>query len=166
MKICLSVLFFFHVWFCRAFNDVSTIPFNKGFSHLFGDGNILHANDDNSLQLHLNQNTGKHTYIINFKFHSVLCLIRQKSSKIFVIPIICLNFFFSNYYLKFILQVQGSSLLTFTTMVSSVLKLNCHQIILQEQLLPSMYVYFNIFFFKYYNFIVVSIRVKNSNLFS
>ncbi|KAF3621241.1 putative xyloglucan endotransglucosylase/hydrolase protein 28 [Capsicum annuum] len=57
MKICLSVLLFLNVWFCTAF-DVSTIPFNKGFSHLFGDANILHATDDNSLQLHLNQNTG------------------------------------------------------------------------------------------------------------
>lgn len=60
-KICLSVFLFFHVCFITADAalNVSTIPFSDGFSHLFGEGNILHATDDKSLQLHLNQRTGK-----------------------------------------------------------------------------------------------------------
>ncbi|OIT39646.1 PREDICTED: probable xyloglucan endotransglucosylase/hydrolase protein 30 isoform X2 [Nicotiana attenuata] len=59
-KICLSVFLFFHVCFITADAalNVSTIPFSDGFSHLFGEGNILHATDDKSLQLHLNQRTG------------------------------------------------------------------------------------------------------------
>ncbi|KAL7120776.1 hypothetical protein ACP275_02G143400 [Erythranthe tilingii] len=40
-----------------AFN-ISNIPFSKGFSPLFGEGNIIHSQDDQSVQLHLNQFTG------------------------------------------------------------------------------------------------------------
>ncbi|MCD7446896.1 hypothetical protein HAX54_018867 [Datura stramonium] len=42
MCFCLSRLLVIEVFELYAF-DVSTIPFNKGFSHLFGDANILHA---------------------------------------------------------------------------------------------------------------------------
>ncbi|KAK1369012.1 Xyloglucan endotransglucosylase/hydrolase [Heracleum sosnowskyi] len=37
---------------------VETIEFNKGFVPLFGDGNILHSDDDKSVSLQLNQYTG------------------------------------------------------------------------------------------------------------
>ncbi|CAI9764712.1 unnamed protein product [Fraxinus pennsylvanica] len=37
---------------------VDTVTFNKGFSYLFGEGNIIRSADDNSVQLHLNQYTG------------------------------------------------------------------------------------------------------------
>ncbi|XP_051123919.1 probable xyloglucan endotransglucosylase/hydrolase protein 30 [Andrographis paniculata] len=41
-----------------SFGNVSTIPFSKGFSPIFGDANIFHSSDDRSVQLHLNQYTG------------------------------------------------------------------------------------------------------------
>ncbi|KAI3444885.1 hypothetical protein Pfo_001550 [Paulownia fortunei] len=50
-------LLLLHVAHAAAFN-VSTIPFTKGFSPLFGEVNILPSADDQSVQLHLNQYTG------------------------------------------------------------------------------------------------------------
>lgn len=41
-----------------ALNIPATIPFTKGFSPLFGEGNIIPSADDQSVQLHLNQYTG------------------------------------------------------------------------------------------------------------
>ncbi|PIN10366.1 Xyloglucan:xyloglucosyl transferase [Handroanthus impetiginosus] len=38
--------------------NVSTIPFTKGFSPLFGEGNIIPSEDDRSVKLNLNQYTG------------------------------------------------------------------------------------------------------------
>ncbi|PIN15869.1 Xyloglucan:xyloglucosyl transferase [Handroanthus impetiginosus] len=55
-----------HVLLCVAqtsiafnnINNISTIPFSKGFSPLFGESNIIPSQDDQSVQLHLNQYTG------------------------------------------------------------------------------------------------------------
>ncbi|KAL2491399.1 putative xyloglucan endotransglucosylase/hydrolase protein 30 [Abeliophyllum distichum] len=41
-----------------AFNVDSTVTFNNGFSHLFGEGNTIRSPDDKTVQLHLNQYTG------------------------------------------------------------------------------------------------------------
>ncbi|KAI3448986.1 hypothetical protein Pfo_005651 [Paulownia fortunei] len=38
--------------------NISTIPFTKGFTPLFGEPNIIPSADDRSVQLHLNQHTG------------------------------------------------------------------------------------------------------------
>lgn len=55
-----------------AFN-ISTIPFSKGFTPLFGEPNILPSLDDRSVQLHLNQYTGsgfKSSDLYNYGFFS------------------------------------------------------------------------------------------------
>ncbi|XP_059633737.1 probable xyloglucan endotransglucosylase/hydrolase protein 30 [Cornus florida] len=51
--ICLSLL----LHLCYALN-VTTIPFNEGFSPLFGESNIIRSSDDKSVNLLLNQYTG------------------------------------------------------------------------------------------------------------
>ncbi|GER45156.1 xyloglucan endotransglucosylase/hydrolase 14 [Striga asiatica] len=51
----------FHVFICAAFAEsfnIPTVPFSKGFTNLFGEPNIVKAEDDQSVQLHLNQITG------------------------------------------------------------------------------------------------------------
>ncbi|KZV31599.1 putative xyloglucan endotransglucosylase/hydrolase protein 30-like [Dorcoceras hygrometricum] len=52
-----SVLVLLHVVHAAAFN-ITSIPFSKGFSPLFGDANIIPSGDDQSVQLQLNQYTG------------------------------------------------------------------------------------------------------------
>ncbi|CAI9769398.1 unnamed protein product [Fraxinus pennsylvanica] len=55
-----------------AFN-VETVTFNKGFSHLFGEGNTIRSADDKTVQLHLNQYTGsgfKSSELYNHGFFS------------------------------------------------------------------------------------------------
>ncbi|XP_073060559.1 probable xyloglucan endotransglucosylase/hydrolase protein 30 [Primulina eburnea] len=44
--------------FVAAAFNVSTIPFERGFTSLFGESNIIRSADDRSVQLHLNQFTG------------------------------------------------------------------------------------------------------------
>jgi len=40
-----------------AFDELATIPYNDGFSHVFG--NVVPSFDGNSVQISLNKNTGK-----------------------------------------------------------------------------------------------------------
>ncbi|KAL8500616.1 hypothetical protein ACS0TY_020264 [Phlomoides rotata] len=50
-----------HVSSCYASSssfNISTIPFAQGFTPLFGEPNIIRSSDDQSVQLHLNLNTG------------------------------------------------------------------------------------------------------------
>lgn len=56
-----------------AFN-ISTIPFTKGFTPLFGEHNIIPSTDDHSVQLRLNRYSGMfmhHTYI-SFQLHTYI----------------------------------------------------------------------------------------------
>jgi xyloglucan:xyloglucosyl transferase len=61
LQYTLPIFLLVHVLLCAvhaaAFN-VSTIPFSKGFSPLFGEANIITSADDQSVQIHLNQYTG------------------------------------------------------------------------------------------------------------
>ncbi|GFP88569.1 probable xyloglucan endotransglucosylase/hydrolase protein 30 [Phtheirospermum japonicum] len=50
-------IFLLHLAYAAAFN-ISTVPFSKGFSPLFGESNIVTSSNDQSVQLHLNQYTG------------------------------------------------------------------------------------------------------------
>lgn len=55
-------LFFFSLFLlfsstASAF-DLATIPFNDGYSHLFGDGNVVRSADGNGVQLLLDRYTG------------------------------------------------------------------------------------------------------------
>ncbi|KAL6495625.1 putative xyloglucan endotransglucosylase/hydrolase protein 30 [Orobanche gracilis] len=44
--------------YAAGFNNISTVPFSKGFSPLFGEANIISSSDDRSVKLHLNRYTG------------------------------------------------------------------------------------------------------------
>nr|GMD59457.1 probable xyloglucan endotransglucosylase/hydrolase protein 30 [Ipomoea batatas] len=39
--------------------DVTTTPFDQGFTTLYGESNILRSSRDDSVRLHLNQFSGK-----------------------------------------------------------------------------------------------------------
>ncbi|KAG5538881.1 hypothetical protein RHGRI_019430 [Rhododendron griersonianum] len=54
----LSLLLFQLVYVATGAFNVTTIPFNKGFSPLWGDGNVVRSSDDQSVSLVLNQYTG------------------------------------------------------------------------------------------------------------
>ncbi|XAR54261.1 Xyloglucan:xyloglucosyl transferase [Bertholletia excelsa] len=58
---CFSLLIFFFLHLLSsstaAFN-VTTIPFSRGFSPLFGDANVVRSSDDRKVKLVLNQYTG------------------------------------------------------------------------------------------------------------
>ncbi|KAE9459907.1 hypothetical protein C3L33_08183, partial [Rhododendron williamsianum] len=55
----LSLLLFQLVYVATGAFNVTTIPFNKGFSPLWGDGNVVRSSDDQSVSLVLNQYTGQ-----------------------------------------------------------------------------------------------------------
>lgn len=56
-------LFLFPLSLClclaNAAFDLNTIPFNDGFSHLFGDGNLVRSPDGKAARLLLDRFTGK-----------------------------------------------------------------------------------------------------------
>ncbi|CAL0331602.1 unnamed protein product [Lupinus luteus] len=54
----LSPLFFIFFTFTNAAFDLATIPFNDGFSPLFGDANVVRTSDDNGVKLLLDRYTG------------------------------------------------------------------------------------------------------------
>ncbi|KAL6575586.1 putative xyloglucan endotransglucosylase/hydrolase protein 30 [Orobanche hederae] len=51
-------LLLLQVAYAAGFRNISTVPFSKGFSPLFGEANIISSSDDLSVQLHLNRFTG------------------------------------------------------------------------------------------------------------
>lgn len=56
------LLFSFSIFlftFTNAAFDLATIPFNDGYSHLFGDGNVVRSSDGNGVKLLLDRYTGK-----------------------------------------------------------------------------------------------------------
>ncbi|CAK9158144.1 unnamed protein product [Ilex paraguariensis] len=57
---CLSLLFILNLFYPAnaEFNSLTRIPFSKGFSPLFGDGNLMRSSDDKSVRLLLSQYTG------------------------------------------------------------------------------------------------------------
>jgi xyloglucan:xyloglucosyl transferase len=54
----LSLLLIHLAYVATAAFNVTSIPFNRGFSPLFGDGNVVRSSDDKSVSLVLNQYTG------------------------------------------------------------------------------------------------------------
>lgn len=55
----LSLFLFFFSFFANAAFDLATIPFNDGYSPLFGHGNVVRSSDGNGVQLLLDRYTGK-----------------------------------------------------------------------------------------------------------
>lgn len=45
--------------YVNAAFDLATIPFNDGYSPLFGDSNVVRSEDGNGVQLRLDRYTGK-----------------------------------------------------------------------------------------------------------
>lgn len=58
MLIPLSFFFLFIANAAGVFNNLSTILFNDGYSHLFGDANLVRSSDDQSVRLILDRYTG------------------------------------------------------------------------------------------------------------
>ncbi|OMO77375.1 Concanavalin A-like lectin/glucanases superfamily [Corchorus capsularis] len=58
--VCFFFFFFFFFFFRFAAADfnISTLSFEEGYSHLFGDGNLVRSPDDRSVRLLLNVYTG------------------------------------------------------------------------------------------------------------
>lgn len=86
---------FFSLFFLFSFTnsafDLATIPFNDGYSHLFGDGNVVRSSDGNGVQLLLDRYTGNYiikSYHTHAKYDQ-LCFVSLR----FIFS--CMIFFFN-----------------------------------------------------------------------
>ncbi|KAI4328023.1 hypothetical protein L6164_020420 [Bauhinia variegata] len=57
LSLLLIIIFFFSST-NAAFNNITTIPFNDGYSPLFGDDNVVRSPDGNGVRLHLDRFSG------------------------------------------------------------------------------------------------------------
>ena len=132
----LSVLLFIFFGFTNAAFDLATIPFNDGYSPLFGDGNVVRSDDGNGVRLLLDRFTGKFTYMIIFS------CVKIYVQKFYVCFVFCGYFmflcFFNFNFCVMNIQVRVSSRPICTSMDSSARISSCHRIILLAYAWPFM----------------------------